>query len=226
MKAVRIEELDRMAQAYAAGDMNRENVWNLSFLDSWFVTYLGALYAQTLCGTMSRQQCAKDKFLLAEKYRRLAVDVHFTEERQKAWHGRNMRASLKISEAFAELHADEPDAAKFFELLTAAVDIFCSTDVHFKLVTAALEDEEFRKKCQTAMFEHTDEWREKLGSELRWEDYPVMLEKFYAYELDSGTAPLLSSLDSDHIRDFARRNIPVKTDYPKVIAENLRKGLV
>ena len=225
MNARRIDELDEMARNFATGEMERREVWSLNFLESWFVTYLGALYCYTRIGLMSREQCAEFKFKLAGIYRSLALSIAQADAQQKRWCSVNMEASLKLSEAMRELQKDDADAERFIGLVMDAVDIFCLTDVHFKLTAAKLRDPDFKKKCQDAVRKHADEWQERIDNQIRWEDYMTLLEEFYAEELESGVASVAASLDPEELRDFARRGIPVKTDYPRKIVEILKAAV-
>lgn len=225
MNANTIEELDSMAQAFAAGDMDRRDVWSMTFLESWFVTYLGALYCMTLMGFMSREQCAEFKFRLAGIYRKYALDAVRFEEDMERKMTRDRLSSLKLSEAFRELRKDEPDAAVFIGALTQAVDLLTGTDVHLKLTAAALEQPEFEKQCQDYIRQHGDALLERTGQAIRPEDMMTLLEQFFAVKVDSGAAMVAASLDPDALRQFALRNIPVKSEYPQRIAKHLRESI-
>ena len=98
------------------------------------------------------------------------------------------------------------------EPLLEAIDLLTHTNVHYKLTAAKLEDPAFLKKCQDAVIRHADEWQERLAGSVRWEDYMVLLQSFFENRLDSGMADLAASLDADYLREFARKNVPVKVD--------------
>ena len=55
MNAQRIDALEGLAIAFTDGNLDRNSIWNLNFLDTWFVLTLGAAYSMTLIGTMSRE---------------------------------------------------------------------------------------------------------------------------------------------------------------------------
>ena len=211
MNAQRIDALEGLAIAFTDGNLDRNSIWNLNFLDTWFVLTLGAAYSMTLIGTMSREQCAEFKFRAAATQR-------------KSWCESNRLASLKLSEAFKELRKKDADAEKFIEPLLEAIDLLTHTNVYYKLTAAKLGDPAFLKKCQDAVIRHADEWQERLAGSVRWEDYMVLLQSFFENRLDSGMADLAASLDADYLREFARKNVPVKVDRRDRL-QKIRDGL-
>ena len=224
MDAQRIDALDELAIAFTNGELDRKSIWNLNFLDTWFVLTLGAAYSMTLVGTMSREQCAEFKFRAAGVYRQLALETADNATQRKSWCESNKQASLKLSEAFRELQNEQPDAEQFILPLLEAVDLLTHTNVHYKLTAAKLADPEFLKKCQDAVIRHADEWQDRLAGHIRWEDYMVLLQAFFENRIDSGMADLAASLDADYIRQFARKNVPVKVD-SKDRLKKIRDGL-
>lgn len=224
MDAQRIDALDGLAIAFTNGELDRKSIWNLNFLDIWFVLTLGAAYSMTLVGTMSREQCAEFKFRAAGVYRQLALETADNATQRKSWCESNKQASLKLSEAFRELRSEQPDAERFILPLLEAVDLLTHTNVHYKLTAAKLADPEFLKKCQEAVIRHADEWQDRLAGHIRWEDYMVLLQAFFENRIDSGMADLAASLDADYIRQFARKNVPVKADMPGRL-QKIRDGL-
>lgn len=222
MNARRIDELDGLAMEMAAGEIDRGVIWKMNFLESWFVSSLVNFYSMTLLGFMSREQCSEFKYKLAGIYRRFALEFAESGKERQRWHNLNKAASLKISEAYRALRKDEPDAEEYTLCMAQALDIFSGTNVYIKLTAGKLEDPDFKKKCTDAVIAHADEWQDKLQGAIRWEDYPVLLEQFFKEELDSGVAKVAAGLDVDYLRTFARRNIPVKSEYPARIAENIK----
>lgn len=224
MDAQRIDALDGLAIAFTNGELDRKSIWNLNFLDIWFVLTLGAAYSMTLVGTMSREQCAEFKFRAAGVYRQLALETADNATQRKSWCESNKQASLKLSEAFRELRSEQPDAERFILPLLEAVDLLTHTNVHYKLTAAKLADPDFLKKCQEVVIRHADEWQDRLAGHIRWEDYMVLLQAFFENRIDSGMADLAASLDADYIRQFARNSVPVKVD-SKDRLKKIRDGL-
>ncbi|MBQ2474543.1 MAG: hypothetical protein II513_04285 [Ruminococcus sp.] len=224
MNAQKIDALEELAIAFTDGALDRKSIWNLNFMDTWFVLTLGAAYSMTLIGTMSREQCAEFKFRAAGVYRQLALEAADNATQRKSWCESNRQASLKLSEAFRELAGEQPDAERFMEPLLEAVDLLTRTNVHYKLTAAKLADPDFLKKCQDAVIRHADEWQERLRGSIRWEDYMVLLQSFFENRLDSGMADLAASLDADYLREFARKNVPVKVDRRERL-KKIRDGL-
>lgn len=222
MKASRIEELDRLAMDFTQGNLDRRVVWSMNYLESWFVLTLAAMYSCTMVGTMSREQCCEFKFRLAGIFRKFAQSAAEVSTEQKRWCDVNMKAGLKLSEAMRELHLDKPNAERFIGAVMEAVDILTLTNVHFKLTAAKMNDPDFLKNATDTVIAHADEWQERLQNNIRWDDYMTLLQRFYEEKVDSGEAALAASLDPEQLRNFARRNIPVKTDYPKRIANSLK----
>ena len=224
MNAQRIDALEGLAIAFTDGNLDRNSIWNLNFLDTWFVLTLGAAYSMTLIGTMSREQCAEFKFRAAGVYRQLALETADNAAQRKSWCESNMLANMKLSEAFKELRKKDADAEKFIEPLLEAIDLLTHTNVYYKLTAAKLADPAFLKKCQDAVIKHADEWQERLAGSVRWEDYMVLLQSFFENRLDSGMADLAASLDADYLREFARKNVPVKVDRRDRL-QKIRDGL-
>lgn len=224
MNAQRIDALEELAIAFTDGELDRKSIWNLNFLDTWFVLTLGAAYSMTLIGTMSREECAAHKLHAAGLYRQLALEVADNATQRKSWCESNRQASLKLSEAFVELGKKDADAVRFMEPLLEAVDLLTHTNVHYKLTAAKLGDPAFLKKCQDAVIKHADEWQERLRGSIRWEDYMVLLQSFFENRLDSGMADLAASLDAEYLREFARKNVPVKVDRRDRL-QKIRDGL-
>ncbi len=110
------------------------------------------------------------------------------------------------------------------EPLLEAIDLLTHTNVHYKLTAAKLGDPAFLKKCQDAVIRHADEWQERIAGSVRWEDYMVLLQSFFENRLDSGMADLAASLDADYLREFARKNVPVKVDRRDRL-QKIRDGL-
>ena len=224
MDAQRIDALDGLAIAFTNGELDRKSIWNLNFLDIWFVLTLGAAYSMTLVGTMSREQCAEFKFRAAGVYRQLALETADNATQRKSWCESNKQASLKLSEAFRELGSEQPDAERFILPLLEALDLLTHTNVHYKLTAAKLADPDFLKKCQEVVIRHADEWQDRLAGHIRWEDYMVLLQAFFENRIDSAMADLAPSLDADYLRQFARKNVPVKVD-SKDRLKKIRDGL-
>lgn len=224
MDAQRIDALDGLAIAFTNGELDRKSIWNLNFLDTWFVLTLGAAYSMTLVGTMSREQCAEFKFRAAGVYRQLALETADNATQRKSWCESNKQASLKLSEAFRELRSEQPDAERFILPLLEALDLLTHTNVHYKLTAAKLADPDFLQKCQEVVIRHADEWQDRLAGHIRWEDYMVLLQAFFENRIDSGMADLAASLDADYLRQFARKNVPVKVD-SKDRLKKIRDGL-
>ena len=61
-----------------------------------------------------------------------------------------------------------------------------------------------------------------LRNQIWYRGDPAEMEQFFKAEIDSGVAKVAAGLDLDYLRTFARRNIPVKSEYPARIAENIK----
>lgn len=214
--------MDAMARGFVSSQVERGAVWRLPFTESWFVLTLAALYSCTMVGTMSREQCAEYKFNAAGIYRKYALEAATMRAERRRWAESNRHAALLLSAAMRELRKDEPNAEAFLFALIGAVDALSYTDVHLHLTAKSLQDKDFKAHCQQALIKNEDELERRMGDiRIRWEDYLPLLEEFFRWQAECGIADVAAGIGHDQIREFSRCNIPVKSEAPRKIAENL-----
>lgn len=220
MNAQRIEDLDAMARGFIDGDIDRMSLISLPVFDMWYVLTMANVYSCTKIGTISQTACVKFKYKVANDYKMFESLTAYGRLSHEAWIKGTKQYSGISCDISRELGKDKPDAVILFSNMLRLLDLLTKENVLHQLFVRRIENPAFLKSCIDAVHEHGDEWREEF-EHIRDEDYVNLLQKFYAATDEDRMARMYASLDADHLKDFARRTIPVKQDDTGGIAEGI-----
>ena len=222
MDSQRIDELEQLARAYIDGEITRGEVNNLNCFDRWYVLTLANIYSCTKIGTMSPKECVHYKYKVAGDYKQFIIEFGYILKLHDIWLENIRRYSYKNTELSKELAKDSPDAYALLSGLFEMNDLLTRENVLLSLFDRKWnEDGDFKKKCQSAVREHGDEWREKYKS-IKDEDYIILLDKFFSAMDGNGMALVMGSLGDDYIKKSSL-SVPVKDDDTRGVAKSFRE---
>lgn len=209
MKVRTIEELDQMARDFINGAVEPLEIHGLQIFDMWAVLTLSAAYSCTKIGTMSPKLCAAIKYNVLSQYEMFRTRTVFFEKMHDDWVSRTKEYSTKRTELVKLIKNEDADVTQILILALRIIDLLTKEDIYLKFFELRQNDKMFKGHALRAGSKNIDYLMSKFGDTL---PYARLLERFYSATCDDKIAELFQQLDPDHLRDKARKGIPVKKE--------------
>lgn len=218
-------ELITLAQNFLDGKVEQSEVRSLNVIEQLFVHMQAAVYSCTRCGTMSPKSCAVFKYDAISVFELLSTRLCWEMQAYDNWIAQMKKFSGLKCRLIKELNGEKPDAEAAFKLALEIIDLLTKDNVFLDMGAAACMDSEFLKNCQKAYMQNEDKLREQFGGEIKAEDYPRLIERFYEACTENRIAKLFEDCDGEfgHQTALAKKGIPVKTENLKAAVANVRK---
>lgn len=222
MKVLKIEELDQLARNFINGEVEPLEISGLNIFDMWAVLTLAAAYSCTKIGTMSPKLCANIKYNILSHYEMFRTRTIFFEKMYDDWITRTREYSTKRTELVKLIKSEDADVTQILAVALRIIDLLTKEDIYLKFFELRQNDKMFKAHALRSANKNIDYLMSKFGEDV---PYARLLERFYTATCDDKIADLFEQLDSDHLRDKARRGIPVKKepDECKAVARSIEK---